>query len=351
MVDLHKVDGLVQPLKIQGKKVFVLTQDAATPDQFGWFELRTLDDYLTAIKTLMVRGAPTIGVVAAYGLARLHAAEPSRENLEKISTALFQSRPTAVNLAHALTYVGDAIERDYDRGGSQVAIQASASGMAAATDYHLAEEARTKSMVSIGAAILYDHSSFLTICDTGPLAAPGYGTALGCVLELAKVKPVDVYACETRPLRQGARLTMFEAWAADRDVTPHLLVDSAAAMLMAQRKVTCVLAGADRIAQNGDTANKIGTYSLAVLADHFKIPFYIVAPVSTIDMSTPYGAAIPIEYRSPDEVTDAWGRAGLDVLNPAFDVTPRELIWGYITDQGYSDRNTTLDLSDLVDRR
>jgi methylthioribose-1-phosphate isomerase len=260
-----------------------------------------------AIKTMVVRGAPAIGVAAAYGIAL---AAARGEDLGAADAVLRASRPTAVNLAWALDEMRD--EPSY----------------AHARQIHADEVDRCRRMAAHTAELLSPGTRALTHCNAGGLATGGYGSAVGALLAAWERGLLEhVWVDETRPLLQGARLT---AWELETAAIPHAVIaDSAAASLMAAGEVDCVITGADRIAANGDTANKIGTYSLAVLARHHGIPLYIVAPSTTVDLATPDGAAIPIEERDPAEVT-----ARFAARNPAFDVTPAALVAAIITERG-----------------
>jgi methylthioribose-1-phosphate isomerase len=260
-----------------------------------------------AIKTMVVRGAPAIGVAAAYGIAL---AAARGEDLGAADAVLRASRPTAVNLAWALDEMRD--DPSY----------------AHARRIHADEVDRCRRMAAHTAELLSPGTRALTHCNAGGLATGGYGSAVGALLAAWERGLLEhVWVDETRPLLQGARLT---AWELETASIPHAVIaDSAAASLMAAGEVDCVITGADRIAANGDTANKIGTYSLAVLARHHGIPLYIVAPSTTVDLATLDGAAIPIEERDPAEVT-----ARFAARNPAFDVTPAALVAAIITEQG-----------------
>jgi methylthioribose-1-phosphate isomerase len=254
-----------------------------------------------------VRGAPAIGIAAAYGYAL---AAQRGDDLSEAEGILRSSRPTAVNLGWAL----DEMRLDPSRQHA-VAI-------------HRAEVARCRAMAAHAAALFAPSTRALTHCNAGGLATGGYGSAVGALLAAWEAGLLQhVWVDETRPLLQGARLT---AWELETAGVPHAVIaDSAAASLMAAGEVDAIITGADRIAANGDTANKIGTYSLAVLAAHHDIPFYVVAPSSTVDHATGSGAGIPIEERDPAEIT-----ARFQARNPAFDVTPAELIGSIITEHG-----------------
>jgi methylthioribose-1-phosphate isomerase len=272
-------------------------------------ECRSAAEVAEAIRVMAVRGAPAIGVAAAYGYAL---AAARREDLEQAAAVLLASRPTAVNLAWAVaemrSWEGDPAER--------------------ARAIHAEEVERCRRMSAHAAELLSPGTRALTHCNTGGLATGGVGTALGALREAhARGLVEHVLVDETRPLLQGSRLT---AWELERAGIPHsVIADSAAGALMARGEVGVVLTGADRIAANGDTANKIGTYALAVLAAHHDIPFYVVAPSSTVDLSTRSGDRIPIEERAAAELTPRF-----PALNPAFDVTPAALVTAIVTEEG-----------------
>jgi methylthioribose-1-phosphate isomerase len=268
---------------------------------------RTAGEVAEAIRAMVVRGAPAIGIAAAYGLAL---AAENGEDLVDADSVLRSSRPTAVNLAWALDRLHDAPTA------------------ANARRLHEDEVERCRRMGAFAAELLPPGTRALTHCNAGGLATGGYGSAVGALLAARERGRLEhVFVDETRPLLQGARLT---AWELEAASVPHtVIVDSAAASLMASGAVDCVITGADRIAANGDTANKIGTYGLAVLAAFHEVPLYVVAPTSTVDLATPDGAAIPIEERDPVEVTPRFA-----ARNPAFDVTPADLIAAIVTERG-----------------
>ena len=282
-----------------------------------WLELRTAADTADAIRDMVVRGAPAIAITAAYGMALL---PTSGEQRTRARARLLASRPTAVNLRWALERL-DPIPTER--------LEAEAIAI------HEEDAAQNRALGDHGAALL-PPGDLYTHCNTGALATGGWGTALGVVRSIAARRPVHVYAGETRPYLQGARLTVWELM---QDAIPCTLVpDSAAASLMAAGRIAAVVVGADRVAANGDTANKIGTYALAVLAQHHAVPFWVAMPTSTIDPRCPDGAGIPIEQRGPDEVRAVHGHPvapnDVAVYNPAFDVTPAGLITGWITEHG-----------------
>jgi methylthioribose-1-phosphate isomerase len=281
-----------------------------------------------AIRRLQIRGAPLIGVAAAYGVALELQREPSERTLERACAELRAARPTAVNLAYAVDRVRAAVT------GREEKAEAA---LAEARAIEAEELAASDSMAAAGAELLSGTRRVLTHCNTGALAAPGRGTALAVIAELAAREGLDqVFATETRPLLQGARLTVYEL---QRLGLPHaLVVDSAAAGLIAAGAVEAVVVGCDRVAANGDVANKVGTYGLALAAREAGIPFVVAGPVSTIDLECPSGAAIAIEEREADEVRHAGaGEVTMPATpcrNPAFDVTPAKLISALVTERG-----------------
>ncbi len=305
------------------------------PAKLDYLTLQALPEAVRAIRDMAVRGAPAIGITAAYAVvlaARNRYAESAanwRALLEPDLVMLAEARPTAVNLRWAVermraliaTLTGDPVP----------------ALLAAAQRIHAEDIAANHRMGQLGSALIEPGSGVLTHCNTGALATGGYGTALGVVRAAVAAKRVNaVYADETRPWLQGARLTAWEL--VEEGIPVTLLADSAAALLMKQRKVQWVIVGADRIAANGDTANKIGTYSAAIAARHHGVKFMVVAPTSTVDLATPDGEHIPIEQRGEPEVLTAGGvriaPEGAQAWNPAFDVTPAALIDAIVTEKG-----------------
>jgi len=295
------------------------------PGEERWLTLDTADGVAEAIRTLAVRGAPAIGVAAAYGLAAEARRVDDLGALRAAAERMARARPTAVNLAWAVRRVSAR----FHEGPEAVLAEAQA--------IRDEDEAACRRIGALGAALLPRGARVLTHCNAGALATAGYGTALGVVRAAVEAgNPVQVYAGETRPFLQGARLT---AWELQRDGIPvTLLTDGMAGWLMARGEIGAVVVGADRIARNGDVANKIGTYALAVLAAHHRIPFYVAAPWSTVDLETSSGEAIPIEERSGDEVTFVGGvriaPVGVPARYPAFDVTPAALVTAIVTERG-----------------
>ena len=303
-------------------------------------ELRSAEEVAEAIRRLSIRGAPLIGVAAAYGLALAVAADDSPSAIARSHGLLRDARPTAVNLSWALERVRAAAAAEPGRGAAAAAEPgrgAAARALAEARRIEAEETAASEAMAAAGADLLAGAGCILTHCNTGALAAPGRGTALGVIAECARRGSLrSVLATESRPLLQGARLTV---WELGRLGIPHeLIVDSAAAGLIARGLADAVVVGCDRVAANGDVANKVGTYGLALAAQAAGIPFVVVGPVSTIDPECPTGAEIEIEERDADEVRRAGGREltvpGTSCRNPAFDVTPAGLIAALVTERG-----------------
>lgn len=288
---------MISPVRWVDGRLLILDQ-RLLPGQERFLVCRSVDQVVRAIKTLAVRGAPLLGVTGAYALALA-------KDRTGAARKLISSRPTAVNLRWAVERTLRAEDP-----------------LAEARKIHAEEAARCLAIARHGAP-LFRGKRVITICNTGALATGGIGTAFGVLLKAR----ATVYAMETRPLRQGARLTMWEA--EKSGLRAHVLPDGAAAAAIREKKIQAAIAGADRIAKNGDTANKIGTFGLAIACRALGVPFYIAAPTSTVDRDCPSGDRIPIEERSPREVSDrfpAW--------NPAFDVTPARLITAFITEEG-----------------
>lgn len=310
----------LQPVRWTDDGLMMLDQ-RLLPQSEEWLTLRTWQDVEQAIRNMTVRGAPAIGISAAYGMAL---AARSGDDFELALNGLAASRPTAVNLFWALDRIRSLSSRDF------------ASVLAEAKRIDDEDYAMNLAIGELGAQLIKPNSRIMTICNTGAIATSGHGTALGIIRTAhSQGKVQHVFSCETRPRQQGLRLT---AWELMQEGIPfQSIVDSAAASLFRAGNVDAVIAGADRIAANGDTANKVGTYMLAVLASHHGVPFYIAAPSSTLDPSMADGSSIPIEERSADEITHIEGvpvaPAGCPVWNPGFDVTPGELITAIITER------------------
>ncbi len=324
------------PIEWLGDRVRLIDQ-ARLPLEEVYLEIDDYKGVVAAIKEMRIRGAPAIGIAGAYAVAlgalkiKASKSEAFLEELDSIIDAVAATRPTARNLFFALERMRRAAAAGQDVPEIKEAL------VKEALEIHADEADATRHLSLLGAGLLADGWTVLTHCNTGPLATSGHGTALGVIIAAHRQgKNVKVLVDETRPLLQGARLTAWELQKAG--VPGTLITDSMAGYFMKLGKVNCVITGADRIAANGDTANKIGTYTLAVLAGENNIPFYIAAPTSTIDMSLATGEDIPIEERRADEVTHFQGvpvaPAGFAAANPAFDVTPHRYITAIITEKG-----------------
>ena len=328
----------IKPILFENDRLLLLDQ-RLLPVEEVWLEYTDYRDIAEAIRTMVVRGAPAIGVTAAFGAAlgarQIEAADFDGffAEFESVCALLGATRPTAVNLFWALERMQECARAHR----SLPLAELKARLLAEALEMAAEDERINRAMGGHGAALIPDGARVLTHCNAGALATAGYGTALGVIRAAVEAgKKVAVLADETRPWLQGARLT---AWELQRDNIPVTLIcDNMAGYLMSQGEIDCVIVGADRIAANGDTANKIGTYTVAVLAREHGLPFYVAAPISTIDLSLESGRQIPIEERDRREVTHSGERqlapAGVAVRNPAFDVTPARLISAIITEHG-----------------
>jgi methylthioribose-1-phosphate isomerase len=316
-----------------------LLDQRALPERQIYLRYVNAHDVAGAIRDMVVRGAPAIGCAAAYGIAleaQCNTQAPRKAfdtAMEAAFTTLQESRPTAVNLFWALAKMRARL--DTLPGATPAAV---ATALLDAAHAMASEDVTlNRAMGEHGAALLASTSRILTHCNAGALATAGHGTALGIIRSAVEAgKHIEVFADETRPFLQGARLT---AWELQQDGIPvTLIADSAAASMMSRSRIDAVIVGADRVAANGDVANKIGTYGLAVVARRHAIPFYVACPVSTIDLTIATGAGIPIEERSSEEVTgyrgNRWAPEGVAVENPVFDVTPAELVTALITEHG-----------------
>lgn len=329
----------VRAVQWQGDHLRLLDQ-RRLPREEQWIDCRSAAEVTQAIRDLVVRGAPAIGIAAAWGVVL---AAQQGEALDPALAMLRAARPTAVNLMWAL-----------DRMKSLIAAGADAAALAVEAQAIQDEDlAANRHMGELGAALIAPGSGVLTHCNTGSLATAGFGTALGVIRAGVAGGRIDrVYAGETRPWQQGARLTMYELV---RDGIPaKLIADSAAAHLMKSGEVQWVIVGADRIAANGDTANKIGTYQLAIAARHHGVKFMVVAPSSTVDMATPDGEAIEIELRDPAELLATAGQRtvveGAEAWNPVFDVTPAGLIDAIVTERGVIEHPNALAMQAVFGR-
>jgi methylthioribose-1-phosphate isomerase len=313
-------------------RTLVLLDQRQLPASVAWLSCHTAEDVALAIEQLAVRGAPAIGIAAAYGvaLASRQGRRFARHSIERLA----RTRPTAVNLFWALRRMERVLE-NFPEGEPDESLEAVL--IEEATAIHSEDIEINRTIGKYGQELLPSNATVLTHCNAGALATGGYGTALGIVRAAREAgKTVRVLADETRPVLQGARLTAWELSEEGFDVT--VLCDSMAGPAMQRLGVDAVITGADRVAANGDTANKIGTYALAILARYHGIPFYVAAPLSTLDPATPSGKDIPIEERSSEEVLAFQGLPsapiGAKAWNPAFDVTPAELITAIITERG-----------------
>lgn len=345
--------SLAATLTFDGDALHLLDQ-RALPGEVRYLPCRTAAETAAAIKGLVVRGAPAIGVAAAFGLVveAKRAMESGADldvALDAASTLLAASRPTAVNLFWALEEMRRV--RAAHRGDSPSTIL-DALG-AAARRIHDEDIAACRAMGEYGAALFPDRARVLTHCNAGALATAGYGTALGVVRSAHRMGKIErVFADETRPVLQGARLTAWEL--VNEGIPATLITDSMAGYLMSRGEINCVVVGADRIAANGDVINKIGTYTVAVLAREHGIPFYVAAPRSTFDLAMPDGASVVIEERQPSEVLELGGvrtaPPGVDVRNPAFDVTPSALVTAIVCEAGVARAPYSSALSALASR-
>jgi methylthioribose-1-phosphate isomerase len=335
----------------------VMIDQRKLPAQEIYVRCKTAAEVAKAIRTMVIRGAPAIGVAAAMGIAlgmrksKATGTQKFAAEFQNISDLMAATRPTAVNLFWAIdrmkrtfsaaVQAGESVDQIKDRLDREAEL------------IHDEDVASCRAMGAFGAEVVPADAKILTHCNAGALATAGYGTALGVIRgAVEQGKSVAVFADETRPFLQGARLT---AWELVRDgINTTVITDNMAGALMRQGKVNFIVVGADRIAANGDTANKIGTYSVAVLAREHQIPFYVAAPLSTIDLNTPDGQQIPIEERNSKEVTHVGGSQlapeGAHVWNPAFDVTPHHLIAGIITERGIFRAPYTESLARAFDR-
>jgi len=316
-----------------------LIDQTLLPGEFKYIDCETVEDVWDAIKQLKTRGAPAIGIAGALGIVLgiwnrdfANFADLADE-VDRVADYLATSRPTAVNLFWALDRMRETLKNNKD-----LSIPETKKNLLSEAQMIIDEDNKTcRAIGRHGFELIEDCNTVLTHCNAGGLATASYGTALAVIYAAQESgKSLKVYADETRPLLQGARLTTFELMQVGIEVV--LICDNMAAQVMKEGKIDCVVVGADRIASNGDVANKIGTYSVAVLAKEHKIPFYVAAPISTFDMSLATGNEIPIEQRKAEEITEGFGKrtapVGVKVYSPAFDVTPARLVDAIITEKG-----------------
>jgi len=324
------------PIEWLGNRVKILDQ-TRLPQKEVYLELDVYQDIASAITALKIRGAPAIGIAGAYGIAlgalgiKANSKADFLKKFQPVSQTIADTRPTARNLFLAIDRMQQVAKAGKEAEEIKTAL------VQEATRIHSEEAEATRILSQLGAELIKDGFTILTHCNAGPLATTGYGTALGVIIQAKEQgKNIRVFADETRPLLQGARLTTWELKKANIPAT--LITDSMAGYFISRREIDCVIVGADRITANGDTANKIGTYTLAVLAKENGIPFYVAAPTTTIDLSLTSGKEIPIEQRSAEEITHIQGVSiapdGSQAQNPAFDVTPHEYISAIITERG-----------------
>ena len=349
----HKIETLRWVGDIDG--YLALIDQTLLPVEFKEIECRDVKMVWEAIKSLRVRGAPAIGIAAAYGVSislqqvKSNDREKLFRILEDVTRYLAQSRPTAVNLFWALDRVKN---RGNDLRGADDDVPAIRHALLdEARAIHEEDRHICRAIGQHGVELLSDGMGILTHCNAGGLATADYGTALAIFFSAhERGKQIHVFVDETRPLLQGSRLTAWEL--SQRGIDATLICDSMAAQVMREGRIQAVITGADRVASNGDVANKVGTYSVAVLADAHDIPFYVAAPISTFDFSIPTGDNIPIEQRASEEITHGFGRqtapTGVQVYNPAFDVTPARLIRGIITERGIIEPVTKKRIAEIV---
>ncbi|QOR67702.1 S-methyl-5-thioribose-1-phosphate isomerase [Cytobacillus suaedae] len=331
-------ESLTIPRSVEWNETYIsLLDQQKLPLETVYLELRTVEDVWESITSLKVRGAPAIGITAAFGLAlaaqnyEVDSIEEFKVQLKKDRDYLASSRPTAVNLFWALDRMVRSVENATSTNAAKTKLTHEAIRI------QIEDEAVCRQIGENALSLFKSNDKVMTICNAGSIATARYGTALA-PFHLAKEKGINlqVFASETRPVLQGSRLTAWELKQSGVDVT--LITDNMAAHTIAAKGITAVIVGADRITANGDTANKIGTFGLALLAKAFNIPFYVAAPLSTFDITLQSGKEIPIEERNPEEVTHINGHRiapeGINVFNPAFDVTPNELITAIITEEG-----------------
>ncbi len=342
----------IKPIFRDAEGAVLMLDQTRLPQEETYQRYSTAEGVATGIRDMIIRGAPAIGVAAAMGLAlgarAVHAEEPFAPALERLCELMATTRPTAVNLFWAIDRmraVAAAFDADGDRSVMLDAFDAEADRIRSD------DIATNRAIGANGEPLIPQGATVLTHCNTGSLATAGYGTALGVIRSAHRAgKGIRVVADETRPYLQGSRLTAWECLKEGIDV--RIIADSAAGHLISRGRIDCAIVGADRIVANGDTANKIGTYQVAVLCHRHGIPFYVAAPMTTVDLSLSDGAAIPIEERSPEEVRGVFGHpvapAGVAVANPAFDVTPAELIAGIITEVGVARHPYTESLATMM---
>ncbi|MBI4244431.1 MAG: S-methyl-5-thioribose-1-phosphate isomerase [Planctomycetes bacterium] len=319
---------MISPISFSKEACLITILDQRfLPQKEVYRELKSISDVIDAIKSLAVRGAPLLGVTGSYAVCIAINESSDFYHLDKLLELLSASRPTAVNLKWAAQRVRKSLGTIWNK--EKLLSQA----FKIACEIHSEDEQMCRQIGLASRSVIKDNFSILTICNTGYLATGGQGSAFSCFLENMD-KNIQVFAMETRPLLQGARLTMYELRKAK--IASHLIADSAAAVTMLKKKINIVITGSDRVASNGDAANKIGTFQIAIASKYHNIPFYIACPTSTFDLHINSGNDIPVEERHPEELLTILGNKypEYSCYNPAFDVTPAELITGYITEKG-----------------
>lgn len=350
------IDGkTIRPIRFIAGQCQMLDQ-RLLPAEEVWLTYTTYQEVAEAIRSMVVRGAPAIGVAAAIGVwfgvrdIETESAHEFFQQMKEICEVLAATRPTAVNLFWALERMKHFAESNLDRSVMELKIGLEFEALAITQE----DEQANRKMGQYGEHFLADGARVLTHCNAGALATAAYGTALGVIrAAVENGKQISVIADETRPFLQGARLT---AWELQKDNIPVTLIcDNMAGYMMSKGEIDCVIVGADRIAANGDVANKIGTYTVAVLAKEHNIPFYVAAPISTIDLKLTDGSQIPIEERDPREITHykeiQLAPEGINVFNPAFDITPSRLVTAIITENGVVSGDYLAGLNKIVYQR
>jgi len=342
---------LIKTIEWKDGKVVMIDQ-RLLPNEEIFREYSTAEEVAKSIEDMVIRGAPAIGVAAAMGIALgMQTVESdAASHFEAICERMARTRPTAVNLFWAIRRMKDLFHQLQNRPVEEIKREL----VIEAQKIYLEDIEANRQMGQFGNELIPSDARILTHCNAGALATAGYGTALGVIRAAVEHgKKIQVFADETRPFLQGARLTSWELHKDDIPVT--LITDNMAGYFMKNRNVDLVIVGADRIAANGDVANKIGTYSVAVLAKANQVPFYVAAPISTIDLSLPHGDKIPIEERSSREVVEIHGKRtapeGISIRHPAFDVTPNELVTAIITERGIARAPYTQSLKELAERK
>lgn len=305
--------------KFHPEKGFFILDQSLLPEKKEFLKIESPEQMASAIKNLKVRGANLIGITAGFSMAQYALTNPKAKDFQKKAELLKSARPTAVHLFKAVDQI---LQQKTAEGKLQQAIK-----------FYEEDQKACEQMAILSRPLIKTGDGLLTYCNTGSLATGGPGTALGIIKQAFKdKKQIHVYACETRPVNQGSRLTFWELQ--EEKIPSTLICDNMLASLMSEQKIQKAFVGADRISANGDTANKIGTYNMALICRHFKIPFYVIAPSAAIDKNLSTGNGIPIEQRDPKEISLYWARKKASLWNPSFDITPKEFITGLITEKG-----------------